>query len=60
MTTNKRRMYGMIYRSRKKGSYIVTRQRVICKPYTNEAPTLSRQEQVLMSEYSFCIQLQIK
>jgi hypothetical protein len=33
---NKRRMYGMIYRARRKGSDINTRERTIYRPYTPE------------------------
>ena len=59
--TNKRRMYGMIYRARRKGSDIVTRERTIYRPYTSEMPPpLMQQERVLICEYGFGIQLQIK
>jgi hypothetical protein len=33
---NKRRMYGMVYRARRKGSDINTRERTIYRPYTPE------------------------
>ena len=35
---NKKRMYGMIYRARRKGSEIATRQRTIYRAYTREKP----------------------
>jgi hypothetical protein len=40
MTSNKQRMYGMIYRARRKGSDIITRQRTIYRPFTTESPPL--------------------
>ena len=38
MKTNKQRMYGMIFRARRKGSNIVTRQRTIFRDYNAEYP----------------------
>ena len=52
-------MYNMIYRARRKGSNIVTRQRTIFRDYNAEYPPL-RQEEVLMKEFGFGIQLQIR
>jgi hypothetical protein len=60
MITNKQRMYGMIYRTRRKGSDIVTRKRTIYRTYSNTDCPPSRQEQTLMREYGFGIQFLIK
>jgi hypothetical protein len=56
----KQRMYGMIYRARRKGSDINTQERTIYRPYTPEFAPPLRQEGVLIREYGFGIQLQIK
>ena len=51
------RMYGMIYRARRKGSDITTRERTINRDYRVGDASRSRQECVLMGEYGFGMQL---
>jgi hypothetical protein len=59
-TQTKRRMYGMIYRARRKGSDVNTRKRTIYRAYSNANCPPQQQERVLMREYGFGIQLLIK
>jgi hypothetical protein len=60
MITNKRRMYGMVYRARRKGCDIVTRERTIYRAYYDANTPPLQQEKVLMREYGFRIQLKIE
>lgn len=58
MTTRLKRMHNAIYRARKKGSDIITRNRTIYQPYGTNTPPC-RQESILLAEYDFGIQLKI-
>ena len=42
-TQIKRRMYGMIYRARRKGSEVDTRARTIYRPYNADCPFLQQE-----------------
>jgi hypothetical protein len=59
ITKTKRRMYGMVYRARRKGSDVKTREHTIYRSYEDAAYIL-KQERVLVREYGFGIQLLIK